>query len=141
MKFFLKHQFIFQEYRDWYKFYLLKCVKFNFTNNIKWQIFGTMLNKCATLHAEQLLGNHEVSSWPTLTAEQVRARKVLNSELPELNSDPAEWQRFIACFVESTNRCGLIEMENLNILARCLKGSGLSAFKFELSNYTLLSNV
>lgn len=68
----------------------------------------------------------------TLSASQISARHAINKDLPNFSGRPDEWPIFITNYVQSTERCGFTDQENLIRLQKCLKGPALEAVRGKL---------
>ncbi|XP_075157822.1 uncharacterized protein LOC142231088 [Haematobia irritans] len=68
----------------------------------------------------------------TLSNSQIAARQVISKDLPVFNGNPEEWPVFITNYVQSTERCGFTEQENLIRLQKSLKGQALEAVRGNL---------
>ncbi|XP_059225672.1 uncharacterized protein LOC131997855 [Stomoxys calcitrans] len=68
----------------------------------------------------------------TLSTSQIAARQVISKDLPVFNGNPEEWPVFITNYMQSTERCGFTEQENLIRLQKSLKGQALEAVRGKL---------
>lgn len=68
----------------------------------------------------------------TLSTTHVAARHAISKDLPFFNGRPEEWPIFITNYVQSTERCGFTDQENLIRLQKCLKGPALEAVRGKL---------
>lgn len=67
-----------------------------------------------------------------LSSSQIAARHVLTKDLPTFSGKPEEWPIFITNFLQSTERCGFSDQENLIRLQKSLKGPALDAVRGKL---------
>ena len=67
-----------------------------------------------------------------LSPSQIASRHVISKDLPVFTGRPEEWPLFITNFMQSTERCGFSDQENLIRLQRALKGPALDAVRGKL---------
>ncbi|XP_036340978.1 uncharacterized protein LOC118750366 [Rhagoletis pomonella] len=68
----------------------------------------------------------------TLLPSHVAARQAITKDLPSFSGKPEEWPLFITNYVQSTERCGFSDQENLIRLQKCLKGAALESVRGKL---------
>ena len=56
----------------------------------------------------------------------------MTKDLPLFSGKPEDWPIFIMNYMQSTERCGFTDKENLIRLQKCLKGAALEGVKGKL---------
>ncbi|XP_075170482.1 uncharacterized protein LOC142242847 [Haematobia irritans] len=68
----------------------------------------------------------------SLSTSHIAARQAISKDLPIFSGKPEDWPIFITNYIQSTERCGFTEQENLIRLQKCLKGAALEAVRGKL---------
>ncbi|XP_075167626.1 uncharacterized protein LOC142239729 [Haematobia irritans] len=76
------------------------------------------------------LGNNTADI--TLSTSHIAARNAISKDLPIFSGKPEDWPIFITNYMQSTERCGFSDQENLIRLQKCLRGPALDAVKGKL---------
>ncbi|XP_037825844.1 uncharacterized protein LOC119613849 [Lucilia sericata] len=87
-----------------------------------------------SMPASTILQSHtnNLTADVSLSTSQVAARQAISKDLPNFCGNPEEWPIFITNYVQSTERCGFTDQENLIRLQKCLKGQALEAVRGKL---------